>query len=67
MDGARTSAEDPQAEGPFDPILLLMDLTRLRQIIADGRYAIDPVAVAEAVLRAPDLAGLLAASRPVVP
>ena len=41
-----------------------MDLARLRVIIADGRYAVDPVAVAEAVLRVPDLARLLAPPRP---
>ena len=53
-----------QAQAPADPMELVMDLARLRRIIADGRYAIDPVAVAEALLRAPDLAGMLAAGPP---
>lgn len=38
-----------------------MELARLRAVIAAGRYAIDPVAVAEALLRAPGVAVLLAA------
>ena len=41
-----------------------MDLTRLRLIIADGQYAIDPLAVAEALLRVPDMARLMAPARP---
>lgn len=42
----------------------MMDLARLRVIIADGLYAIDPIAVAEALLRAPGVARLLAAPPP---
>ena len=38
----------------------VMDLARLRLTIADGHYAIDPIAVAEALLRVPDIARLLA-------
>lgn len=46
---------------------LVMDLARLRLSIADGHYAIDPVAVAEALLRAPEVARLLLAPRPAAP
>ena len=42
----------------------VMDLTRLRLIIADGRYAIDPLAVADALLRVPGIAPLITAQRP---
>ena len=45
----------------------VMDLARLRLIIADGHYAIDPIAVAEALLRVPDAALLLAAPRRAMP
>ena len=41
-----------------------MDLSRLRLIIADGRYAIDPHAVADALLRVPGLAQLITAQGP---
>lgn len=44
-----------------------MDLARLRLIIADGSYAIDPLAVAEAVLRVPALVRLLAVRPPATP
>ena len=42
----------------------LMDLSRLRLIIADGRYAIDPHAVADALLRVPGVAQLITTPRP---
>ena len=40
-----------------------MDLTTLRLIVADGTYAIDPFAIADALLRTPDLARLLGVAR----
>jgi hypothetical protein len=43
---------------------VVMDLARLRLTIADGHYAIDPIAVAEALLRVPDIARLFAVQRP---
>lgn len=46
---------------------LVMDLAHLRVIIADGLYAIDPVAVAEALLRVPDVMRLLVAPPPAAP
>ncbi len=42
----------------------VMDLSRLRLTIADGHYAIDPIAVAEALLRVPDIARLIVPQRP---
>ena len=44
--------------------MVLMDLTRLRLTIADGRYAIDPHAVADALLRVPGIARLITAQGP---
>ncbi len=45
-------------------MIVVMDLPSLRLIIADGRYAIDPHAVADALLRVPGVARLITSQGP---